>query len=134
MASIIEHFGTKYIMDIISEFLGLFLQMLFWYFVGAVIFRLIRGNAEKEFEKEKEALVKKVNEMIHRIKQEQHGDCYYWFDADNDQFLAQGRNDEEIRQHLLKRFSGHIFLVDNEKALAGPELRAMPIQDLTKKS
>ena len=124
-------------MDIISEVSSFFLfllQVLFWYVVFSFIFRLIRGNADKEFEKEKEALVKKVNEMIHRIKQEKHGDCYYWFDADSEEFLAQGRDDEEIRQHLLKRFSGHIFLLNDEKALAGPELRTMPIQDLTRKS
>ena len=124
-------------MDIISEVSSFFLfllQVLFWYVVFSFIFRLIRGNADKEFEKEKEALVKKVNEMIHRIKQEKHGDCYYWFDADSEEFLAQGRDDEEIRQHLLKRFSGPIFLLNDEKALAGPELRTMPIQDLTRKS
>lgn len=124
-------------MDIISEVSSFFLfllQVLFWYVVFSFIFRLIRSNADKEFEKEKEALVKKVNEMIHRIKQEKHGDCYYWFDADSEEFLAQGRDDEEIRQHLLKRFSGHIFLLNDEKALAGPELRTMPIQDLTRKS
>lgn len=109
-------------------------QCFFWYMLFSWLARKVLGRVEDQLIAEREELVKKVNNLIHRIKQEKHGDCYYWFDADNDQFLAQGFTDEEIRKHLLSRFKGHIFLINDEKAMAGPNLEIMPVSKLTAKS
>jgi hypothetical protein len=93
----------------------------------------VLNNTKERIEDRKE-LVKKVMSLIHTVKQEQHGDVYYWFDADTDQFLGQGRTDDEIRVHLLERFKGHAFILDEKRALAGPDLKMVSVDDLKMKS
>ena len=51
--------------------------------------------------------------MIHQVKVEQQGEMVYWFDAHDDQFLAQGKTESEIIAVLKARFPQHVFL--NEK-------------------
>ncbi len=114
------------------EFITFVLQIVIGLAIGRFIGGLIvNALTRKDVEAEKEKLVQKVMQQVHRIKQEKHGELFYWFDADSDQFLAQGQTDDEIRQHLLERFKGHIFLIDNEKAMAGPDLKIVPISSLT---
>ena len=121
-------------MDAINELLN----MLVWFVLGYFAARLAT-NALKNYllskieDPEREALVGKIMEMLHRVKKEQHGEIHYWFDEDSDMFLAQGRIDEEIKEHLKQRFKGHIFLIDDKNALAGPELKLTPISDLAMK-
>ena len=50
-----------------------------------------------------------------------HGKDYYWFDADSDQFLGQGKTIQECIDHVKARFPGHIFLYKDNGILAGPE-------------
>ncbi len=116
------------------DFLIFLAEIAFWYFIFSMLFRFLFAKKQKELLQQHEELVDKITNLIHRIKQEKHGDVYYWFDADTDNFLAQGKSDDEIRKHLLSRFKGHIFLIDDEKAMAGPELKIMPIKELTLKS
>jgi hypothetical protein len=87
-------------------------------------------KAVKSDNPERDELVKKVMGMIHQVKQEQHGEVYYWFDADTDAFLGQGKTDDEIKEHLKQRFKGHIFLLDEDRALAGPDLKLTPVKEL----
>lgn len=103
-----------------------------WYVFFRFCFWAFGKLVTEKVDKEKEALVEQVLSILHRIKQEKHGDIFYWFDADSDAFLAQGKDEDEIRNHLLSRFNGHIFLIDNERAMAGPKLATMPISELTK--
>jgi len=115
-------------MDFVTFVLQVIIGLAIGRFIGKFVIELL---TRKDVEAEKEKLVQKVMQQVHRIKQEKHGDLFYWFDADSDQFLAQGQTDEEIRKHLLGRFKGHIFLIDNEKAMAGPDLKIVPISSLT---
>lgn len=116
----------------LSEFvIRVALWMVFFHFVFKAIGALSSAKSNAE---DREALVKKVMTLIHTVKQEQHGDMYYWFDADTDQFLGQGRTDDEIRVHLLERFKGHAFILDEKRALAGPELKMVSVDDLKMKS
>jgi len=121
-------------MELVIEFFDFLIQGLFWLFVISVIRALIFSRVDKIVEQETETLKEKLTSMIHRIKQEKYGDTYYWFDYDNDQFLAQGRTDSEIVDALKKRFPTHIFIVNGDRALRGPEWKLVPIQELTKKS
>ena len=121
-------------MESMVDILLFALQVAFWYFVIGAVVRLLFSKKEKELAVQRDELVDKLTKLIHRIKQEQHGDVYYWFDADTDSFLAQGRTDEEIRKHLLSRFKGHIFFIDDKKVMAGPELKVMSVDQLTVKS
>lgn len=121
-------------METAIDFLIFLSQVAFWYFVTSVVLRLVFRKKDQELEEQREELIDKITKIIHRIKQEKHNDMYYWFDADTDRFLAQGRTDDEIRQHLLSRFKGHIFLINDDQAMAGPELKLMAISELTYKS
>lgn len=54
-------------------------------------------------------LIKRLDEIVHRVEIEKQGDIYYWFDQDNRKFLAQGRTTEEIITVIKERFPAHIF-------------------------
>jgi hypothetical protein len=121
-------------MELLTEFILFFFQFVFWMSVISIAKALLFGHVEARIDEETEKLKEKLSKMIHRIRQEKHGDCYYWFDLDDDQFLAQGRTDAEMIEVIKKRFPSHIFIIDNEKAIRGPEWKPIPITDLTKKS
>ena len=42
---------------------------------------------------------------------------YYWFDQDNNKFLAQGRTTEEIITVIKTRFPDHIFYFEKSNHL-----------------
>lgn len=116
-------------MELVIEFLLFFIELMFWVFVIDLVVSLFAGSRKLKTA-EREELVEQVAKKIHQVKQEKHGDAFYWFDAETDQFLGQGCTDEEIRVHLLERFKGHIFLIDEKRAMAGPELKLMPIDQI----
>ena len=60
---------------------------------------------------------KRLDEIVHRVKIEQQGDTYYWYDQDNRKFLAQGRTTEEIIDILKQRFPEHIFYLESSNHL-----------------
>lgn len=45
---------------------------------------------------------------------EKHGDCLYVFDRDSNQFMAQGKNREELESVLKQRFPGKTFAATQE--------------------
>jgi hypothetical protein len=115
-----------------GEFVAFIIQIVLWMIVWHFVLKVVRVFMDKENPAEREALVQKVMTMIHQIKQEQHGELTYWFDAETDAFLAQGKDDTEIKEHLKGRFKGHIFLLDETRAWAGPDLKLVPISELAK--
>lgn len=121
-------------MELTLEFLDFLVYIALWLLFFSIARTIIFGRLEKAIDRETEQLKEKLSKMIHRIKQEKHGDMYYWFDSDDDQFLAQGRTDTEIIDVLKSRFPTHVFVINNEKALRGPEWKLTPISELTKKS
>jgi len=52
-----------------------------------------------------------LNDIIHRVRVEKQSDTYYWYDMDNNEFLAQGASDEEIIANLKSRFPNHMFFL-----------------------
>jgi len=116
-----------------DEFITFCLHIAFWYFFFNIAVKIMIGMRVAETEKTVE-LKEKLIKMIHTIKQEKHGDIYYWFDIETDQFLAQGRTDDELIGVLKQRFPTHIFIVNKDKALRGPEWKLVPIAELTNKS
>jgi hypothetical protein len=114
-----------------EELLGFVINCVLWYVFFSIVFKVYDvWKAVKNDNPERAELVKKVMGMIHTVKQEQHGEVYYWFDADTDAFLGQGKTDDEIKEHLKQRFKGHIFLLDDDRALAGPDLKLTPVKEL----
>ena len=56
-------------------------------------------------------LAKRLDEIVHRVRVEKDRDTYYWYDMDNNKFLAQGSTDEEIVDSLKSRFPNHMFFL-----------------------
>ena len=56
-------------------------------------------------------LAKRLDEIVHRVRVEKDRDTYYWYDMDNNKFLAQGSTDEEIVNSLKSRFPNHMFFL-----------------------
>lgn len=52
-----------------------------------------------------------LDSISHRVKVEQHGDYYYWYDVDDGEFLAQGKDMTTILDVVKSRFPKHIFFV-----------------------
>ena len=73
-------------------------------------FTLVDTTLEKK-------LIKRLNEIVHRVEVEYRGDVYYWYDRDNRTFLAQGSNTNEIIDTLKKRFPEHIFYLEDSNHL-----------------
>ena len=76
-----------------------------------------------------EDLHTKLTKLVHNVKPEKHAEMHYWFDEETDNFLAQGKDMNEIRSHLRERFKQDVFLVDGKVLLAGPEYAPMDISN-----
>jgi hypothetical protein len=112
------------------EFISFFVQCLFWYFVIGIVFNFLKQKIDAKADStELSNILKKLNDIVHRVKVEQHGDMFYWFDADNDEFLGQGKNTEEAIDHVKKRFPNHIFFVTSKEQqykISGPNWSMEP--------
>lgn len=96
-------------------------------FVGLQI--MVAVSAFSSRKKIDDAIKDKIGKLIHTVKIEKVGEMSYWFDEDTDQFLSQGKTHEEIAVGLKQRFAKHVFLIDNEYALVGPDFAVRPYKD-----
>ena len=53
----------------------------------------------------------------------------YWFDAEDDTFLVQGRDDTELAAALKARWIDHIFILGDRYVLTGPDFAMVEIKD-----
>jgi hypothetical protein len=58
---------------------------------------------------------------LHTVREESHNDIYYWYDSDNDEFLAQGSTLADLRTHLKSRFTEDIFIFKDRFVFVGPD-------------
>lgn len=72
-------------------------------------------NARAEMQ---DHLLRKLDEIIHRVKVEEHHGHLYWFDRDNDRFLGQGATQEDVIAVIKKRFPEHIFFLSKDEVIA----------------
>ena len=112
--------------DFIVEFILFALQLWFWYTIANLFFSFLLYRAEKEAKQDIEKILDRVNEIVHRVKVENHHDNWYWYDADSDRFLAQGATPDEVIDHVKSRFPDHVFLLESNDEnkilkLSGPE-------------
>jgi hypothetical protein len=54
-------------------------------------------------------LKKHLDNIIHRVRVEKDKDIYYWYDSDDNEFLAQGSTDEQVIEMLKTKYPTHIF-------------------------
>lgn len=93
------------------------LHLLLGFVVGWVISKIIIGylNAKNAMlEAEITELTKKIKERVVRVTVERHGDIYYLYEKETDNFVAQGRDADEIKEILLKRWPNKTFFADEE--------------------
>lgn len=62
-----------------------------------------------------EAVNKIVDDIIIRVEIEKHGDIYYLFQENNGNFIAQGKNMDEIKAVCDERFPNKIVVADKEQ-------------------
>jgi len=119
--------------DFVQEFLGFLLELVFWYLVVGLVLKLIQRRLI-EYNQETEKLVKHIVSRVHSVTVEQHGEMIYWYDTDDNIFIAQGRTVEEIQQILRQRWQQHIFLLEKQQILlTGPEFTPIRLEtSLTK--
>jgi hypothetical protein len=113
---------TEFITDIIN----FLITFAFWYFIWSVALYFVKEHLNSK-NNEHQQVVDQVSKMVHAIKEEEHGDMKYWFDRDSDEFLAQGKTYTDIVAHLKSRFPGHLFLLSENKMLAGPDYNIVDI-------
>ena len=70
-----------------------------------------------------------LTSIIHPVKSETHNGIMYWYDADDDTFLVQGRNDEELASALKARWIDHIFILGDKYVMSGPDFDMVEIND-----
>lgn len=90
-------------------------EIILWLVAGWIAYRFVSGVLEgfqKSTAKDHEDFIKHLDEIIHRVKIEKHGDIEYWFDLDNDRFLGQGSTKDEVVKILKDRFPKHIFVLE----------------------
>jgi hypothetical protein len=109
-------------MDTLTDFILFVAQVMFWYFVGTLVVDFLGAlyiNHQRKELDVRNRIVDRLNKIVHQVKIEKHGDMYYWFDNDDDRFLAQGKTLDEIVVGLKQRFIDHVFIV-NDKVMIGP--------------
>jgi hypothetical protein len=58
-------------------------------------------------------LKKRIESLVHIVRAEEDKDMLYWYDRDNNAFLAQGASSDEIAQVLKSRYPQHLFFLDS---------------------
>jgi len=105
-------------------------QAILFYFAFKIGMWLLGFNRFlNDAEETNEQVKKYLASIIHPVKSEQHGDVIYFFDADTNTFLAQGRDDAELAEALRARWQDHIFIVGERHVMAGPDFKMREIED-----
>lgn len=87
-----------------------------WVVVSLLLGMWDRRQADRAEMRDK--IYRKLDEIIHRVKVEEHHGHVYWFDLDNDRFLGQGATQDEVISVVRKRFPEHIFLLSKDAVIA----------------
>ena len=117
-------------MELIGEFVSILFDALLIYMAVKFVMSLLElKHTLDHAEEHSQAIRDHLNSIIHPVKSETHNGIMYWFDADDDTFLVQGRNDEELALALKARWIDHIFILGNKYLLAGPDFNMVEIKD-----
>lgn len=110
--------------------MDLFVDLLFYMIVGFLIAHIILRITNHYLEEKLKVMMEiheKVNSLIRAVTIEEHNGQIYWFDAENNSFIAQGRNREEIVEVLKARWPKNIFLLSDTELVAGPDFHPIKV-------
>lgn len=96
-------------------------------FLWCVVFfgiAIIQRRAEARREEHINEAIEKAVSKMHIVSIEQHGNIEYWFDKQNNEFIAQGTNLDELITHAKSRFPNHCFFFNQNEQwykVSGPD-------------
>lgn len=93
-----------------------------------IVSTVISAKASAESRLLNDTVRKKLEEIVREVKVEKHHDIIYWFDKENDKFLAQGETISEIQEVLKQRFPKHIFILEQQLYI-GPTFEPVAAND-----
>jgi len=99
-----------------DSIIGLILIAVGIYIVLSIIGAFVRAAQEIDGD-EKSALKTKLAELTHVIRSEEHAGRSYWFDAEDDKFLAWGDTQAEVINNLKVRWPNHIFYLNSTQEI-----------------
>lgn len=107
------------------------IQTVLWFVFFWVAHRIIEGHIQTKIKAENE-LIKEIMNKTHIVKAENHGEMIYWFEVNNDSFVAQGKNMSELIQHCKLRYppTHHFLIIEGEKVIfkvSAPDWMPVPV-------
>ena len=117
-------------MEFLADLFSFAFDLLIIYCVVKSIGALLSINRNlEEYRERSQEIRDRLESIIHPVKSETHNGIMYWFDAEDDTFLAQGRDDTELVEHLKQRWMDHVFIIADKFVMAGPDFTMMEIKD-----
>lgn len=71
-------------------------------------------------EEHRDRVISVLDKIIREVNIETHHGLAYWFDKENDKFLAQGATSQEIISVLKERFPDNVFLLPDGQVISAP--------------
>lgn len=117
-------------MELIGEIVSILFDALMIYICVQVIMALLGVKRFMDhWQEHGESIREHLSSIIHPVKSETHNGVMYWYDAEDDTFLVQGRNDEELAAALKARWIDHIFILGDKYVMSGPDFDMVEIKD-----
>ena len=114
--------------NMFTDIVSILLELAAVYVCIQFIIFLFKFNRFLDEVKENEREIKEhLHSIIHSVKTEKHQDMLYWFDNETNEFIAQGKTVEEIASVLKQRWRDHVFFIDEEHIMAGPDFNLIKI-------
>lgn len=101
------------------DLIEIILFTLFAYTLGKFIIAWFDLRSDVRTAKRDE-IVAVLDKIIREVNIETHHGLAYWFDKENDRFLAQGATSQEIISVLKSRFPDNVFLLPDGQVLGAP--------------
>ena len=117
-------------MDVILDIFSILFYALMIYISVRVVLALFSLNRFIDAMSERSQEIREhLSSIIHPVKSETHDGVMYWYDAEDDTFLVQGRDDAELAAALKARWIDHIFIIGDRYLMAGPDFDMIEIKD-----
>ena len=117
-------------MDIIIDIFATLFYALMIYISVRVLLALFSLNRFIDTMSERSHEIREhLSSIIHPVKSETHDGVMYWYDAEDNTFLVQGRDDAELAAALKARWIDHIFIIGDRYLMSGPDFAMIEITD-----
>jgi hypothetical protein len=118
-------------LDFLQEFVVFLLKAAVWYVMFRILTTFVYVKLVDSIQQDSDA-IKKIRDHVHAVTVEHLDGVYFWYDAGNNTFIAQGRTLEEIRTVLCMRWQQHVFLMEDQQIVfMGPDFQPVKIVEKT---